>query len=833
MRVPLSWLKEYVDITISPEELADRLTMAGLEVGAIDYVGTEAPAESPWAPDLSGAEPPEYIPWDPERVVVGEILEVSQHPSADRLTVPRVGYGDGRAISVVTGAPNITVGMQGQKVALALTGARLIDGHSDTRRWVTLKPTKLRGVASEGMVCSELELGISDEHEGIMFLPDDAPVGTPLRDYLGDVVFDIDITPNMARALSIIGVAREVAALLGQPLKLPEPQMVAEGPSIEGRARLDVTDPDDCPRFTIGLIEGVRIGPSPAWMQHRLRLAGMRPISNIVDISNYVMLEWGQPTHAFDADRVQDRHLIIRRARENESLRTLDNQVRKLSPAHIVVADPSGAESLAGVMGGLETEVTESTRTVLFEAAVWNPAVIRRTVQAFRLPSEASRRFERGVDPELPPIAQCRALELMRQIGGGVVAEGLIDAYGQPYEPRRIELTTHEVRRLLGVDLSAAAIADLLTPLGFECEVGLDSVLVLVPSFRLDVSHAADLVEEVARMYGYDRLPTTRMADELPPQYTDETLLGEQLVRDTLIACGLTEAITHSLIGLEAIALVAGEQPDPESLIALENPAAPERMYLRQHVLTELLPALASNLREREQARLFEVSRVYLPCAGDPLPDESRRLAIVMGGRRAPLSWHDPDAALLDFFDLKGVIETLVSRLRIADRVRFEPADDSRFHPGRSATLVSHDGQSLGVLGELHPDTRDRLDITLSRAAAAELDLDALLALRESPRFRSILRHPAVYQDIAVIAPVEVTAERASALIRESAGQLLERVELFDVYAGAPIPEGRRSLAFRMWFRAADRTLSDAEVNKIREKIARRLERELGATIRA
>lgn len=832
MRVPLSWLKEFVDLTIAPEALADRLTMAGLEVSAIEYIGVAAPEGSPWAPDLSGPTPPERIPWDPERVLVGEILDVQPHPNADRLTVPRVGYGNGRAISVVTGAPNIKVGMQGQKVALALAGARLIDGHSATRKWVTLKPTKLRGVPSEGMVCSELELGLSDEHEGILFLPDDAPVGTPLRDYLGDVVLEIDILPNMARALSIVGVAREVAAILGQPLRLPQPQVVTEGPSIEGRARVTVEDPHDCPRFTIGLIEGVTLGPSPAWMQHRLRLAGMRPISNVVDISNYVMLEWGQPTHAFDADKVAERHLIIRRAREGETLRTLDNQLRQLSSAHIVVADPRGAQSLAGVMGGLATEVTDDTRNVLFEAAIWNPSMIRRTVQAFKLPSEASRRFERGVDPELPLVAQRRALELMRQIAGGTVAQGFIDVYGQPYQPRRIELTTYEVRRLLGIDLSAAQVADLLTPLGFECEVGVDSVVVLVPSFRLDVSLTADLVEEVARMYGYDALPQTRMADELPPQYQDEGLIGERLARDTLVACGLTEAITYSLTGSETIMAFDGAAAKLDAYAQLENPNTPERAFLRRDILPELLRATATNLREREQVKLFEIGRVYQLRPDSPLPDEPRRLAIVLAGRRMPLSWHAPESSVLDFFDLKGVLETLFERLGIDDRVVLQPLHDSRYHPGRAAALVSREGIRIGLAGELHPDLRDRFAISVSRVAAAELDLDALLQMREATRYRVISRQPAVYQDIAVIAPITIPAEQTHELIWATAGPLLERVELFDVYTGAPIPEGQRSLAFRMWFRAPDRTLSDADVNKIREKIARRLQHELGATVR-
>lgn len=834
MRVPLSWLKEYVDVTISPEELADRLTLAGLEVGSIDYIGVEAAPGSAWAPDLNQPVPPDHIPWDPQRVVVGELLEVNQHPNADRLTVPVVGYGEGRSIAVVTGAPNIKVGMKGEKVALALSGARLIDGHSDTPKWVMLKPTKLRGVASEGMVCSELELGLSDEHEGILFLPDDAPVGMPLRDYIGDVVLDIDLTPNLSRALSIVGVAREVAAITGQPLKLPDPQVVMDGPSIEGRARVTVEDPNDCPRFTIGLLEGVTIKPSPWWMQQRLRLAGMRPISNIVDVSNYVMLEWGQPSHAFDADKVQDRHLIARRATVGEKLRTLDNQMRQLSPEQIVVADPSGPQSLAGVMGGADSEVTDATRNVLLEAAIWNTAAIRRTVQALKLPSEASKRFERGVDPEAPPLALRRALELLREVSGGTVAQGLVDVYGRPWQAQQIELTSAEVRRLLGIELSAAQVADLLSGLGFECEVGVDSVLVGVPSYRLDVTMAADLVEEVARMYGYEKLPNTLLADELPPQYVDEVQLVERRVKDTLVACGAQEVITYSLTSLEIVATLNGTQPDPSEYLMLENPIAPERSVLRRDILPELAQVLADNLREQSRVVLFEVGRVFYPQPGRLLPDEPRRLALAMAGQRDVVSWHEATPPLLDYFDLKGVLETLLERLGIDAQVTFTPADDARFHPGRSAYLIqTAEGTSLGVLGELHPDARDRLGLTVSRAVVAELDLDALMLLQMPPLYRVIHRPPAVYQDIAVIAPTSVTAEQAHRVITAAAGPLLEHVSLFDVYTGAPIPEDQRSLAFRMSFRAPDRTLSDAEINKIREKIIRRLQSELGATTRS
>jgi phenylalanyl-tRNA synthetase beta chain len=817
---------------MSPEELANILTMSGFEVEAIEYIGVEPPANTPWASDLSGAEPPAHIPWDPERVLVGELLDVQQHPNADRLTLPTVSYGDGRTLTLVTGAPNVKVGMKGQKVAVALTGARLIDGHSETRKWLTLKPGKIRGVVSEGMVCSEMELGLSEEHEGIVFLPPDAPVGMPLRDYLGDVVLDAYITPDKAYASSIVGMAREVAALTGQPLNLGEPHVVAEGPPIEGDVRVTVENGDDCPRFTAGLIEGVKIGPSPAWMQQRLRLCGMRPISNIVDVTNYVMIEWGQPSHAFDADTIQDRHLIVRRAHNGERLTTLDGKERVLNEDMIVVADGRGAQSLAGVMGGASTEVSDTTRNVLLEIARWNTARTRRTVQALRLPSEASRRFERGIDPELAPLAQARALELMRQTAGGVVRHHLIDVNLQPWKERCIELTSADVRRLLGIRLSASQLTDLLGALGFECEMGVDSVLVEVPSHRHDVALVADLVEEVARMVGYAQIPTTRLADELPPQHFDEQQLGVALAKNTLMACGLVEAITYSVTGPQTVATFNGAEPDLSAYVQLDNAQTPERSLLRRDILPELAQALSANGREHTRVALFEAGRVFQPQASDVLPKETHRLALVLAGEREPVGWLNAAPPTLDFWDGKGMIETLIERLGLQDKIHWLPAsDDARFHPGRAAYLM-HNNERLGILGELHPATRARLELRVGRAVAAELDLERMLELRQQARYHTILRQPAVYQDIAVSAPLNVPADRVQHLVRQTAGTLLEAITLFDVYMGNPIPEGQRSLAFRLHFRAPDRTLTDNDVNKIRDKIARRLQHEIGATIR-
>lgn len=833
MRVPLSWLREFVDISLSPAELAELLTRSGLETESVEYIGVE------------GSD----LPWDPEKVLIANILEVRQHPNADRLVLADVDYGAGEPHTVVTGAPNLFQ-YKGQgrlphplKAVFAKEGAELYDGHAEGRVKAVLKARPVRGIMSNAMLCSEKELGLSDDHEGILILPDDAPVGTPLRDYLGDVVIEIDVLPNMSRALSILGVAREVAALTGAELRMPAFEVEASGPPIEGRAKVTVETPDLCPRFTATLIEGVRVGPSPLWMQRRLIMAGMRPINNIVDVSNYVMLELGQPNHTFDADKVAEQHLIVRLARPGERLTTLDGKEHDLSTAlgerggqPLLVADPSGPLSLAGVMGGASSEVSESTTRILLEAAVWEPTIIRRMSTALRARSEASKRFERGVDLELPPLAQRRALALLQQVAGGTVAQGMLDVYSRPWKPVVLELTPREVRRILGITLSSEEIAGLLRPLGFECTIveadGGQAVRVVVPSFRRDVTLLADLCEEVARMYGYDRIPTTMMADELPEQQPNLALELEHKVRDVLTGAGLDEAITYSLTNMADVAKVNPAEADAAQYLKLANPLSSEREYLRRSLLPTLLEALSQNLRERERVLLFEIGRVYLRREGELLPDEPRRLAIAMAGARDPQSWLTPRSEPMDFFDLKGVIETLLARLNAAREAQFVPlTDDPRFHPGRAAALLIGQ-QRVGVLGELHPQVRERLEIEAPRALAAELDLELLTAAAHPARYRPISRYPATVQDLSFVLDVNVPAAKVEAALRKYAGALLEGLTLFDVYEGAPLEAGKRSLTYRLTFRAPDRTLSDAELSKVRTKIIRGLQHDVGAVIR-
>ncbi|MEF3274120.1 MAG: phenylalanine--tRNA ligase subunit beta [Chloroflexus sp.] len=859
MRVPLSWLREFVAIDLPVEELARRLTFGGMEVAQIHRIGVEG---SP-------------LPWDPELIVVANVLEVRAHPNADRLVLADVDYGADRPHTVVTGAPNLFP-YRGQgrlphplKAVFAREGAQLYDGHAEGWVITKLKGRMVRGVMSDAMLCSEKELGLSEDHEGILILPDDAPVGMPLRDYLGEIVLEIDLTPNFARCLSIVGVAREVAALTGAPLTLPEPRVLAEGPSIIGRAKVTVHEPDLCPRFMVGLAEGVKIGPSPFWMQRRLINAGMRPINNIVDISNYVMLEWGQPTHAFDADRVADRHLIVRLAQPGERLTTLDDRDRDLTPgpesglSHppLMVCDTTGPLAVAGVMGGASSEVSASTTNVLLEAAIWEPVQIRRTARGLKLPSEASRRFERGVDYELPPIALRRCLELMRLYAGATIAADFIDVYSRPWQCVTIDLSPAEVYRLLGIRLDVHTIADILRRLGFECSIRSGStvgdfamlvadhvVQVRVPSFRQDVTMVADLCEEIARVYGYERIPTTRLADELPPPTTHRAIELEDQVRDLMVGAGLSELITYSLIDMALVARLQPSEAVAERYLKLSNPRTPEHVYLRRSLLPSIAAALAMNLRERERSTVFEIGRVYLPQTepgkdGNWLPAEPRRLAIAMAGPRQAESWLNTDREWLDFYDLKGIVELLGERLGLAGQLSFAPlTDDERFHPGRSAMLMltlKRDSrgqpvaqQPVGVLGEVHPQVRARLEVAVPRVMLAEIDLEVLFEHAEQAVYRPISRFPASVQDLSIVADETVSEAQIRTVIQRSAGEYLESLTLFDRYSGPQVGVGKRSLTYHLVFRAPDRTLLDETLAKIRKKIIANLERELGATIR-
>jgi len=827
MRVPISWLKEFVDIPIPVADLAERLTFAGLEVASIETLG------------LPGSD----LPWDPERMVVGRVLEVKPHPNADRLVLAGVDYGLGRTKTVVTGAPNLTIGHTGQKVAFALEGARVRDAYSTAPGIVTLAGRKVRGVYSDGMVLSEKELGLSEEHEGVLLLDDSAPVGTPLADYLGDVVLELEILPNMARCLSVLGVAREVAALTGGAVRVPEPRMADSGPPVRERVQIEIVDASLCARYTATLIAGVAIGPSPEWMRRRLRLAGIRPISNVVDVTNYVMLEWGQPLHAFDYDVLVRRanglpRIVVRPAKPGEVMTTLDGVTRTLTPDRLLITDTAGPIAVAGVMGGAETEVTHATRTVLLESANFHFVSIRKTTQALKLPSEASARFGRGVPPAVAVPAVMRATALIQTLAGGEVARGVADCYPAPQVVPVIALAAGDARRILGMEVPQEEIVRILTALDFHCEPdGAGGLRVTAPSHRLDVGEGTigvhDLLEEVARVVGYDRIPVTDMADRLPPQRDNAAVDWEERLKDRLAVAGLQEIITYRLTTPEREAALApgADSAAGRPYIRLANPISADRVVMRQTLLAGLLEVMAHNARVRVRRCFFEIGPVYLPAGPGELPTEPRRLGIGMAGPIVPASWADHAPAQTDFFVLKGVVEALLESLHLPGAT-YQPADHPTFAPGRTARLMLQD-QALGYLGEIHPAVQRAFDLPEGSVCLAELDLEALFRVAQpASTLTPIPRFPPALQDIALVVDDAVSAADLTGAIRAAGGAWLADVRLFDVYRGGQLAPGKKSIAFSLAFQAADRTLTDAEIDAEKTRILETVSQRLGARLR-
>jgi phenylalanyl-tRNA synthetase beta chain len=833
MKVPLSWLREYVDITVPVPELVERMTLAGLEVASVRFVGLPIPERLPVKVEEPGPT------WQPDKIVIGEVLKVEQHPNADRLTLATVNYGATEPKMVVTGAPNIKVGDKGQKVIVALTGSVLFDGHSEQKVLRELKPTKIRGVPSDAMVCSAYELGISEEHEGIIFLDSDAPVGAPLADYMGDVVLEVDVLPNMARCLSMIGMAREVAALTGQILKLPKTSLAEDAESVEGKVKVVIENPKLCSRYAAKLIKDVTIGPSPGWMQRRLTNAGMRPISNLVDITNYVMLEWGQPLHAFDYEALVKRAsgkaptITIRTARPGEVLVTLDNQKRELTGDNLVIADQAGPIALAGVMGGLETEISDKTTAVLLESANFDFVSIRRTMKAFNLPSEASGRFSRGIHPEIVQPAAERATDLMNQYASGTVYRCKVEQYPAPLPPQIVDLTMSAVKRLAGVDIPVSEAKRILQSLEFRVEqIGPDSLRVTTPPHRLDIqTGSADLIEELVRIHGYDRLPATLLADQLPEQIGNPLTLEER-VRDILVDRGLQEVITYSLTSPEKEAPLG--LPATE-YVRLANPISSERVVMRHSLLVGMLDVAAANLRQTNQTKLFEIGSVYQSVSGEKLPNEPRRLAIILTGPRHGEYWGDGVGSprpIMDFYDAKGVVEGLLDDLHI-DGVSYAKASVPYLHPGKSAEVRLR-GNIVGRFGQMHPKVAEAYDLGSNRVVlVGELDLEVILgAVPARYSYSPVPRFPAALRDVAVIVDEPVTGEQILAEVRAAGGDLLYDVRLFDLYRGDSIAADKKSLAYAMTYLSNERTLTDKEVDKAHKKIEDRLRHVLKAQIR-
>ena len=851
MKIPLSWIKDFVEITIPLEDLAHRLTMAGLEVEEIRYVGHPMPDEGDSAPGSHQRPETKFsgLEWAPDKIVVGVVHEVMPHPNADRLVLCRLEDGEREHI-VLTGAPNLYP-YKGQgpletplKVAYAREGARLYDGHQPGQVITTLKPAKIRGVESYSMICSEKELGISDEHEGVIILDPDAPVGVPLVEYMGDAVLDIAITPNIARDANVLGVAREIAALTGASLRQPDYSVQADGPSIDGQAAIEIQNPELNPRFVLGLVRDVKIEPSPYWVQRRLRLAGMRPINNIVDSTNYAMLEIGEPLHAFDYDVLVQRAgdkpptIITRTAQPGEHLTTLDKVDRALDPFTVLVTDTAGALSIAGVMGGLESEVSPATRNVLLEGASWNFINIRQTIASQRLNSEAAYRFSRGVHPAMAERGVRRGLELMHAWAGGIVDQGLIDNYPLPPEDSRVDITPQDVKRWLGIELDQNEIAAILDGLEFSVEAQGQAVRATTPDHRLDIGEGvigkADLLEEIARIYGYERVPETRMADELPPLYIDRAREREERLRDLLVDLGLQEVVTYRMTSIEREArrLPADISLSDDNYVHLANPSTSDRDVLRQSLISSALEIVERNARLSERIAIFEIGPVFLASPEGELPTELPRLAIALTGPRALPSWQAADMKAMDFYDMKGVVSSLVDSLHLGE-ARYEPAEDPTFHPGKCARLMLGEHQ-LGVFGELNPLVREHYELPETPILLGEFELNTILEnIAEGYAVEAVPAYPPALEDLAIIVDENLPAGRVEEVIRQAGGNTLAGLQLFDVYRGEQIGMGKKSLAYSLTYQSPDHTLSDDEVVTVRQRIIRRLEKELDARLRS
>lgn len=797
MRVLYSWLREFVPIDVDAVELAEKLSTSGLAVDELHRVGA----------GIAG-------------IVVGEVRAMREHPNADSLMLVKAFDGE-RERDIVCGARNYVVG---DRVPLAIPGSRLPSGMEIGQR-------KVRGEVSEGMLCSARELEISDDHSGILILDPDAPLGKDLVDALGldDTLFVFDVMPNRPDCLSVIGIAREIAAIYGLPMTIPVPALVEEDVDAASVVRITIEDADGCPRYLARVITDVRIGPSPWWMRRRLYAAGMRPISNIVDVTNYVMLERGQPLHAFDLDTIRGGEIIVRRPATGESIATLDGQTRALVPADVLICDADHPVAIAGVMGGAETEVSGVTTSIVLESAYFDPLRIRPTSRRLGLRSEASLRFERGTDPDGVPAAAARAAQLFADLAGGRVARGAVDVYPSPIVRAPVRLHIGRAERRIGAAIDAAQVQRDLEALGCDVATLEDSVVATPPSWRHDIAIEEDLIEEVARLYGYDRIPET-----LPPGARVGGLTaGQSLrrrIRGVLLGAGLSEAQTLSLLppSLPDKLGLPAEHP-LRNVVRLANPLSEEESVLRPSILPGLLLSAQRNAARRVlPVMLFEMGTVFR--RGDHGPHEEYALGWVLTGE-APEGWHRPGRAL-DFFDAKGVLETLLDSLGISDwSVREADADEAAglMHPGRKAVVVIA-GEVAGVVGELHPRAADGLELP-ERVAVGAL-LTQVLSEHATPgRAPELSRYPTVQRDIALIVPEAVAAATVADAVRAAAGEYLETVALFDVYRGDQVPPGSVSLAYALAFRHPERTLTDEDADAAMAGIAERATRE-GWTIR-
>ena len=803
MLLSVNWLKDFIPFDLSADDLSEKLIMAGIEVEQITRIGTE---------------------WN--NIVVGEILDIRPHPQADKLLLTTVRAGE-RKLPVVCGAPNIQVG---QKVPLALDGAALPSG-------TKIKAAKIRGEISQGMLCSEPELSLGDDASGIMILPSAAPSGLSLADYLGlsDTVLELSVTPNRPDCLSVIGMAREISALIEVPMKVPKVVLTEEGEVIDHLASVEIRDPDLCPRYTARIISNISIGPSPLWMRQRLAAAGIRSINNAVDVTNYVLLEWGQPLHAFDFDLLRGHKIIVKRANPNERFFTLDGNERVLTTDALMICDGERSVAIGGIMGGQNSEVHEGTRRILLESAYFMPTSIRRTSKATGLGTEASQRFEKGVDINGVIPALNRAASLIASLCKGAIAPGIIDCYPQPVaHPGPITLNSARVRKIIGIPLAADAMKRLLERLHMTVKnMDQTCMQVTLPSFRVDIHEPEDLIEEIARLNGYQNIPATAPRISVSDRSYPKSHMLTSRTREILVAQGFYEVINYSFTSPALLQHMNFTESDQRRNAApILNPLSESQSVLRTSLIPSLLVNLRDNLRHKNNAiRLFEIGTVFYANSSNPLPVENKRLSGLICGYRFGESWNLPQAEA-DFFDIKGCVETILEKLYIPSVGFSRDIREPFLHP-RSGLLVKAAKQTVGCLGEVHPEVLEKFDIDHT-AYIFDLDFDLLctIAAEQKGMFIPLPRHPAIYRDVALIVDEQVAAETVNSAITSFENKLIAEVVLFDCFSGRSIPAGKKSLAYRIKFQSASRSLTDEEVNNIHEKLVSCLFKAIGAELR-
>ena len=797
MNVTLNWLKNYIDFEFSPTELADRLTMLGVEVESVKHLGT----------DLEG-------------VIVGSVTSIQPHPNADKLVLCQVDTGGPEELQIVCGAPNVREGML---APVATIGATLPVG-------LTIKRAKLRGETSEGMLCSEKELALSDDAAGLMELSTDIPLGTPLSEALGldDIAFELEITPNRPDCLSLIGIARELRAETGNPLKLPTVDLTESDINAQDLTSVTIDAPELCPRYAARVIQGVKVTESPAWLQQRLESVGIGVINNIVDVTNFVLMEYGQPLHAFDYHKLTENRIVVRRAREGEHITTLDEIERELTPDMLVIADAERPVALAGIMGGYDSEITEATCDVLLESAYFNPSSVRATAKTLGIGTEASYRFERGADPGVVLAALDRAAQLISELAGGTICEGVVDVYPGQQPLTEIQLRPERVNFVLGTTLEASEMVQILKRLGFDVDATGDIYHVTVPTFRADVTREIDLIEEIARVHGYDNIPTALPKGDIPVPVQDPKTEIRKRIKHFLLAAGMMEAVNYSFCDPNCFDKIRLNADDPlRNTLRLQNPLSPEMSVLR----TTLTPGLLANAQHNRNHQidtiaLFEIGGVFVH---DGEEKEPERVAGVLAGQIGEGVYSDPYRPP-DFFDIKGLVEEMLEVCGVVDWT-LQKTDTPTFHPGRNAEVLLGD-KRIGVFGEVHPEVLENYDLPY-KAYLFEFDLEGLTDVATfAKRFEPISVYPKVARDLAIVVDKEILSDMPTALIYTTGGDAVDSVRLFDVYEGEQVPEGKKSLAYTITYHSATETLTDKAVNALHDEVVKGLNRELGAELR-